>query len=160
MCSPLFKINCYIFRFNPASPEIISSTLEDRDIFATQSTSFEVKATGLPRPDFKWYKDGEPLKTSKRIQYSNVSETFTLNVTKALEEDSGLYTIVFTNKLGEKSVEGFLTVEPVDELRRPKLLEPLTDADVDEGKTGKFQAVIIGDPIPEAIWYTIFFFFF
>ncbi|XP_031784410.1 obscurin isoform X4 [Nasonia vitripennis] len=135
-----------------ASPVIVSSSLEDRDIYETQSTQFEIKATGLPRPDAKWFKDGLPLKISKRIQYSTVGELFQLTVTKALEEDSGLYTIVFTNKLGEKSLEGFLSVEPVGELRKPKLVQPLSDADVDEGKTGVFKAVFTGDPIPEAIW--------
>lgn len=132
---------------------IISSSLEDRDIYETQSTQFEIKATGLPRPDAKWFKDGLPLKISKRIQYSTVSELFQLTVTKALQEDSGLYTIVFTNKLGEKSLEGFLNVEPVGELRKPKLIQPLSDADVDEGKTGVFKAILTGDPIPEAVWY-------
>ncbi|XP_023245574.1 obscurin [Copidosoma floridanum] len=135
-----------------ASPIIASSTLEDRDIFATQSTSYEIRVTGLPRPEAKWFKDGNPLKISKRVQYSTVGEVFQLSVNKALEEDTGVYSVVFTNKLGEKSLEGFLNVEPVDELRRPKLLEPLSDADVDEGKTAVFRAVIVGDPIPVATW--------
>ena len=140
-----------------ASPIIVSSTLDDRDIFETQSTQYEIHASGLPRPEAKWYKDGKPLKISKRITYSNVGEVFTLNITKALQDDSGLFTVVFTNKLGEKSLEGFLNVEPVDELRRPKLIEPLGDADVDEGKTGTFSAVFNGDPIPEATWYVVSF---
>lgn len=131
----------------------MSSNLEDRDIFATQSTQFEVTVSGLPRPEAQWFKDGEPLKTSNRIKYTTLGEQFQLSVTNALEEDSGLYSVVFTNKLGEKSLEGFLNVEPVDELRRPKLVEPMQDADVDEGKPAKFSAVINGDPIPEATWY-------
>lgn len=114
---------------------------------------FEIQATGLPRPEVKWFKDGQPLKISKRIQYTTVGELFQLTITKALQEDSGLYTAVFTNKLGEKSIEGFLNVEPVDELRRPKFIEPLTDVDVDEGKTGVFVAVVTGDPIPDPTWY-------
>lgn len=107
----------------------------------------------MPRPEAKWYKDGQPLKISKRIQYTTVGELFQLTVTKALGEDSGLYTVVFTNKLGEKSLEGFLNVEPVDELRRPKFVEPLGDVDVDDGKIGVFRAVVTGDPIPDATWY-------
>lgn len=127
--------------------------MEDRDIYATQSTTFEVTASGLPRPEAQWFKDGEPLKTSKQIQYSSIGEVFQLSITNALEENSGLYSVVFTNKLGEKTLEGFLNVEPVDELRRPKVKEPMKDADVDEGKTGVFSAVIVGDPVPEATWY-------
>ncbi|KAL7294623.1 hypothetical protein TKK_0011927 [Trichogramma kaykai] len=136
-----------------SSPVIISSNLEDRDIYETQSTDFEINATGLPRPDAKWYKDGEPLRTSKTVQYSNVGEIFTLTFTKAIEADSGLYSCIFTNKLGEKMIEGFLNVEPVDELRRPKIIEPLKDADTDEGTTGVFKAVVTGDPVPDAAWY-------
>jgi hypothetical protein len=142
---------------SPASPVIISSTLDDRDIYETQSTMFEIRATGLPRPEAKWYKDGEPLKMSKQVQTSTIGEVFQLNVTKALEANSGVYTLVLTNKLGEKSLEGFLNVEPVDELRKPKIIEKLRDVDVDEGKIGTFQAVVTGDPIPEATWYFFIF---
>lgn len=141
-----------IFCISVASPQIVSSTLEDRDIFETQGTLFEIKCCALPRPDAKWFKDGVPLRISKRVAYSNTADLFQLQISKALQEDSGLYTVVFTNKLGEKSVEAFLNVEPVDELRRPKVKEKLGDVDADEGKTGLFTAVIIGDPIPEATW--------
>lgn len=138
--------------FFTASPIVVSSNLENRDIFATQSTTFEVTASGLPRPEATWFKDGEPLKTSKRITYQTLADKFTLSITNAEEADSGLYSVVFVNKLGEKAIEGFLNVEPVDELRRPKVQEPMQDADVDEGKTASFKAVIVGDPIPEATW--------
>ncbi|XP_043471829.1 obscurin isoform X5 [Leptopilina heterotoma] len=136
-----------------ASPNIISSTLEDKEIFETQNVSFEIKAQALPRPEAKWYKDAEPLKTSDRIKYSNVGEMFQLTIKKAELEDAGCYSCIFTNKLGEKTVDGVLLVLPVEELRKPRFVRPLGDVDVAQHTTGTFKAVATGEPIPVATWY-------
>ncbi|XP_043471830.1 obscurin isoform X6 [Leptopilina heterotoma] len=135
------------------SPNIISSTLEDKEIFETQNVSFEIKAQALPRPEAKWYKDAEPLKTSDRIKYSNVGEMFQLTIKKAELEDAGCYSCIFTNKLGEKTVDGVLLVLPVEELRKPRFVRPLGDVDVAQHTTGTFKAVATGEPIPVATWY-------
>lgn len=113
---------------------------------------FEITATGLPRPDAKWYKDGKVLKISNRVKYQQTGEVFQLSISKAVIEDSGVYSCIFTNKQGEKTLEGFLNVETVDELRKPKFIEPLKDVDVDKDTTGMFKAVVTGEPIPEAVW--------
>ncbi|XP_043471828.1 obscurin isoform X4 [Leptopilina heterotoma] len=140
-------------REKSASPNIISSTLEDKEIFETQNVSFEIKAQALPRPEAKWYKDAEPLKTSDRIKYSNVGEMFQLTIKKAELEDAGCYSCIFTNKLGEKTVDGVLLVLPVEELRKPRFVRPLGDVDVAQHTTGTFKAVATGEPIPVATWY-------
>ncbi|XP_051165305.1 obscurin isoform X5 [Leptopilina boulardi] len=136
-----------------ASPNIISSTLEDKEVFETQNLSFEIKATALPRPEAKWFKDAEPLKTSDRIKYSNVGEMFQLTIKKAELEDAGCYSCVFTNKLGEKTVDGVLLVLPVEELRKPRFVRPLGDVDVAQHTTGTFKAVVTAEPVPVATWY-------
>lgn len=75
-----------------------------------------------------------------------------MELKKSILEDEGVYTCMFSNKLGEASAEGYLTVGTVDELRRPKFIEPLNDADVAKGKNGEFKATFTADPIPEMIW--------
>ena len=135
-----------------ASPTIVSSNLEDREIFETQSTSFEIRATSLPKPEAKWFKDGNPLKTSNRIKYTSIGDMFQLTISKAELEDAACYSCVFTNKLGEKTVSGNLVILPVEELRKPKFVRPLGDVNVAQNKTGTFKAVVTGEPIPTATW--------
>lgn len=76
-----------------------------------------------------------------------------MDLSKAILEDEGVYSCIFTNKLGEAMAEGYLNVGTVDELRRPKFTEPFNDVDVAKGKTGTFKAVFTADPVPEMTWY-------
>ncbi|XP_033229348.1 obscurin isoform X3 [Belonocnema kinseyi] len=138
---------------NSASPRIVNSNLQDREIFETQSTSFEIKAQALPRPEAQWFKDGEPLKTSDRLKYSSIGDTFQMTLKNAELEDAGCYSCVFTNKLGVKTEEGVLLVLPVEDLRKPRFIRPLADVDVAQYKSGTFKAVATGEPIPTATWY-------
>lgn len=80
-------------------------------------------------------------------------ESYEMDLSKATLEDSGLYTCVLTNKLGEETVEGFLSVGTVDELRKPRFTEPLNDVDVGDNADGEFKAVFTADPVPDVAWY-------
>ncbi|KAK9307270.1 hypothetical protein QLX08_002302 [Tetragonisca angustula] len=134
-------------------PHVIETTLIDRTIYETQTVVFDITATSLPRADGKWFKNGKPLRTGDRIKIASTGEHYSLELKKAIIEDEGVYTCTFTNKLGEDKAEGYLTVETVDELRRPKFIEPLNDVDAAKGKDGEFKATFTADPIPEMIWY-------
>lgn len=76
-----------------------------------------------------------------------------MDLSKATLEDEGVYTCVLTNKLGEEMVEGYLTVGTVDELRKPRFTEPLSDVDVAFEANGEFKAVFTADPVPDIAWY-------
>lgn len=131
----------------------MSTNLTDRTIFETQNTQFEVNATGLPRPDVKWMKDGKILRTGERVRITTSGELYEMDLSKATLEDEGVYTCVLTNKLGEEIVEGYLTVGTVDDLRKPRFTEPLNDVDVDLEANGEFKAVFTADPVPDITWY-------
>lgn len=133
----------------------MSTNLTDRSIFETQNTKFEVKATGLPRPDVKWLKDGKVLRSGERIRITTAGESYEMDISKATLEDEGLYECVLTNKLGEEVVDGYMTVETVDELRKPRFTESLGDVDVAFEANGEFKAVFTADPIPDVTWYIL-----
>lgn len=135
-----------------APPHVLKTNLTDRTIFETQSTQFEVTASGLPRPDVKWLKDGKPLRSGERVRIGTSGETYDMDLSKATLEDEGLYMCVLTNKLGEETVEGYLTVGTVDDLRKPRFTEPLSDVDVAFETNGEFKAVFTADPIPDVRW--------
>ncbi|KAI4489747.1 hypothetical protein M0804_003929 [Polistes exclamans] len=136
-----------------APPHVIESNLEDRMIFETQTLTFEVTTTGLPRPDAKWFKDGKILRTGERIRITNAGEKYEFELSKVVLEDAGLYECIFTNKLGEDITQGQLTVGTVNDLRKPRFIEPLKDVDIADGKNGEFQAIFSADPVPDIIWY-------
>ncbi|KAK2576391.1 hypothetical protein KPH14_005736 [Odynerus spinipes] len=136
-----------------APPHIVNSTLEDRMIFETQTTTFEIETTALPRPDAKWFKDGKPLRSGERIRITNAGDKYSMELSKAVLEDAGVYECVFTNKLGEDIAQGHLAVGTVDELRKPRFTQPLSDVDIADGKSGKFTAIFTADPVPEISWF-------
>ncbi|CAL7949959.1 unnamed protein product [Xylocopa violacea] len=136
-----------------APPHIIKSSITDKVIYETQSVTFEVQATSLPRADAKWFKDGKPLRSGERIRITSAGERFTLELSKAILDDEGVYTCSFSNKLGEDMSEGYLTVGTIDDLRKPKFIETLNDVDIAKGKSGKFKAAFTADPVPDIIWY-------
>lgn len=121
-------------------------------IYETQSTTFTIKASGLPRPDAKWFKDGKPLRAADKAKATYSAETHILTLNKATEADTALYQLVLTNKLGEKSIDAYLEVGPVSDLRKPRFSEPLSDIDVEKDGTGVFKAVLTADPVPEVVW--------
>ncbi|XP_035730756.1 obscurin-like isoform X5 [Vespa mandarinia] len=136
-----------------APPHIVESSLKNRMIFETQNTTFEVTTTGLPRPDAKWFKDGKILRTGERIRITNAGDKYELELSKATLQDAGLYECIFTNKLGEDIVQGQLEVGTVNDLRKPRFIEPLSDVDIADGTNGEFKAIFTADPVPEIIWF-------
>nr|XP_031831778.1 obscurin isoform X2 [Nomia melanderi] len=136
-----------------APPHITHASLSDLTIYETQKVLFEITATGLPRPDAKWFKDGKPLRSGDRVRITAVGDHYSLELSKAILEDEGVYTFTMTNKLGEDTAEGYLTVGTIDDLKRPKFTEPLNDVDVAKDDSGQFKATFTADPVPEMTWY-------
>ncbi|XP_020711861.2 obscurin isoform X6 [Athalia rosae] len=134
------------------SPEIVSSNLEARKIYETQSTTFEVKAAGIPKPEAKWFKDGKALKVTDRLKFSNVGDSFKLILVNAQVEDGGIYKCNLINKFGEKAIEGALIVAPVSEYRKPRFVEPLKDISTALEKPVELKAILLADPIPDVSW--------
>ncbi|XP_046987930.1 obscurin isoform X3 [Schistocerca americana] len=134
-------------------PEINSSNLEDREIYESLGTVFEVKASGIPKPDVKWYKDGEELKSSNRITISEDGDTYKLELKDAQTSDAGVYKVKVTNRLGEKTQEAKLSLKPVNEFRKPKIKIPLKDVAVCKNEDSELTCVFIGDPVPTVTWF-------
>lgn len=130
----------------------MSSDFEDCTVFATQNKTFTVHGTGLPRPDAKWFKDGNPLRSADKAKPGHTGEKFTLSFTKLTENETALYQLVLSNKLGTISVDAYIEVAPESELRKPRFTEPLQDIDAEKNGAGTFQCVLTADPIPDVIW--------
>ncbi|XP_044021283.1 obscurin isoform X3 [Aphidius gifuensis] len=135
-----------------AAPAIVSSDFEDRTIYETQNTLFTIKATGLPRPDAKWFKDEKPIRAADKAKPSQTGETYYLTFNKATQKETGLYQLVLTNKLGTCSIDAFLEVGPVCDLRKPRFCGPIENINVEFDATGTLEGILTADPVPDVVW--------
>ncbi|XP_077447973.1 neuregulin 2a isoform X2 [Stigmatopora argus] len=71
------------------------------------------EATGKPSPTYRWFKDGNELKKSKKIRIKNSQKNSRLQISRAKLEDSGNYTCVVENLLGKDNSTGTINVQSI-----------------------------------------------
>ena len=70
------------------------------------------KVDGYPSPNIKWMKDWKPLSASSRIKIlQSETEDFSIQITKTLVSDSGVYASVVENAAGKVTTACRVTVE-------------------------------------------------
>ncbi|XP_054277504.1 obscurin-like isoform X6 [Macrosteles quadrilineatus] len=135
-----------------AAPEILSADMNDRTVYESLSTVFEVEAKGVPRPEAKWYKENEELKVDDHTKISEQGQKYRLELRNIKVADAGYYKCKVVNRLGEKVQTAQLSVLTEAALREPKFKTPLKPQEVPKGQDVTFTAVVTGDPIPEVKW--------
>lgn len=90
-----------------ATPRLLYVTKEESPVYRQPGSTFRFQcvATGYPKPEMMWYKDGVPVSRLFRIG------RWALKFTKAMTTDSGNYTCVATNLLGTASHSWNLVVD-------------------------------------------------
>ncbi|XP_036075950.1 contactin-4 isoform X3 [Rousettus aegyptiacus] len=83
--------------------------INDVHVAIEENVFWECKASGRPRPTYRWLKNGEPLSTQDRIQI----EQGTLNITAVGLADAGMYQCVAENRHGLIFSSAELSVEAV-----------------------------------------------
>lgn len=72
----------------------------------------EAKVLGFPKPDVRWFHDGNEVKATGRLKFLfEDQESVTLVIKNVTAEDAGVYKIVAKNDLGEDTTELELTVK-------------------------------------------------
>uniref|UniRef100_A0A8C2IPF9 Contactin 4 n=1 Tax=Cyprinus carpio TaxID=7962 RepID=A0A8C2IPF9_CYPCA len=79
-----------------ASPQLIEKP-QDVQKAIDDSLVWECKATGKPKPSYRWMKNGENLEPTERVQVINGA----LSITRLGLSDIGMYQCVAGNKYGE-----------------------------------------------------------
>ena len=91
-------------------PQFIKK-LEDKTVSESETVKLEVKVSGNPQPDVKWYKDEVVIRsTDKRLRYEEVSNEYTLTLDKTTTDDSAVYKVVAENVFGKCETKGELKV--------------------------------------------------
>ncbi|XP_050523300.1 obscurin isoform X8 [Daktulosphaira vitifoliae] len=138
---------------NRVAPKFISG-MDDTETFESLSHAFEVKFRGAPKPEVKWFKDGNELSKTRNIQIieSNDEECYKLILTDLRVADSGSYCCKLTNEVGETMKSANLVVQDVELLRGPKIKKPLKDLEVEKGQKVTWALTVLADPIPDVEW--------
>ncbi|XP_020716206.1 obscurin isoform X3 [Ceratitis capitata] len=138
-------------------PEFITE-LHDTNCIEGFPAKLQIKVVGNPKPDVKWFHNGEEILPTKG-QYSfiqNDDNTSGMLINEATLKDSGLYEVVATNPKGTTSSKARLQValktdESMPE-EPPQFLSSIRDVNANEGEEVQITAAFSGNPIPEIIW--------
>ncbi|XP_057667134.1 obscurin isoform X2 [Diorhabda carinulata] len=126
----------------------------DRNMDVNEGEPLELKAkiNGSPKPEVKWFKDGEPILPDDNIKITVLSDgTVKLNIEKCKPSDSGAYKLVVKNINGETA--GLCAVAVTPQPRRPKFLKCFKDTKVPLGETLRLEAKVEAYPPPEIKWF-------
>ncbi|XP_052566288.1 obscurin isoform X5 [Culex pipiens pallens] len=135
-----------------ASPEILKTDIADVTTFDSLPLSWTVEADGIPRPAVIWYHNGEEVKASDRIRFTDSGTTYKIENRDVKEADAGEWKAVVKNRIGEKTLPCNLTVIPCKEYRRPKLSKGLEDISVHKNEPITLSVTLTADPEPEISW--------
>lgn len=84
-------------------PSFLSRLEPELSIPHGQPLFLKCKVEGYPPPKITWYKDGNPIRpSSSALPFMRGGEA-SLEVPQALEKDSGVYSCVAANPLGQDS---------------------------------------------------------
>ncbi|KAF0299029.1 Fibroblast growth factor receptor-like 1 [Amphibalanus amphitrite] len=113
---------------------------------------FKCVASGMPKPDVKWFKDGTELNVFRSGSEVDLSSPGQLRLRSITGEDSGLYECRVISPLGHASAKFVLNVEEPHE-QKPEIVgdEP-QNTTVNEGGQVSLQCRISGPPPMHVKW--------
>ncbi|KAG8233551.1 hypothetical protein J437_LFUL013763 [Ladona fulva] len=133
-------------------PPSFVKNLDDQTVKAYHDADFRVRVNGIPKPQIKWYKDGEELTTGGRILIETDEEhqTSSLTIQHMEEGDEGKYKVRASNIVGEAETVSKLTMAQIP----PSFTRPLDRSiEIDEGDHLELKVKVDGSPIPTVKWY-------
>lgn len=132
-------------------PEL-TGVLKDRKVTEGDEIIMEVKFSGIPLPDVKWFKDSEEIVEEKeKITIITEEGRSTLIIKNAKPEEAGNYQVELINSEGKETSSANVTVESA--AISPKITEMLSDVEVHELETTVMKITATGVPTPEVQWF-------
>uniref|UniRef100_A0A915LE66 Ig-like domain-containing protein n=1 Tax=Romanomermis culicivorax TaxID=13658 RepID=A0A915LE66_ROMCU len=153
----------------PAFQQVLS------DLKGTQGhpARFDIRIAGKPQ-SVTWFKDGKQIIPDARCQLLVEQDTYTLLITEALPQDSGIYECIARNSKGEARCKGTLQIPlskpttgfmmktagaPVQKVQQkatkteaPKFIKQLADQNVTLNDQVKLNVEFAGAPSPVVVW--------
>uniref|UniRef100_A0A0R3RFL5 Muscle M-line assembly protein unc-89 n=1 Tax=Elaeophora elaphi TaxID=1147741 RepID=A0A0R3RFL5_9BILA len=132
-------------------PEMIE-VLKSRKVAEGDEIIMEVKFSGFPLPNVKWFKESEEIVEDKeKITIRTEEGKSTLIIKNAKPEEAGSYRVELMNSEGKETSSANVTVESA--AQAPRFTETLTDMEVNELETTEMKVTATGVPTPEIQWF-------
>uniref|UniRef100_A0A3B4BWE8 Immunoglobulin like and fibronectin type III domain containing 1, tandem duplicate 1 n=1 Tax=Pygocentrus nattereri TaxID=42514 RepID=A0A3B4BWE8_PYGNA len=146
----------------PVRPRFTDSKMKSFMVVrAGNSTRFNVNFVASPWPEVIWLKDGAPV--SKRVTISNAEGGSQILIPSAERSDSGIYTIIVKNIVGQETFSTEIRV--TDEPKPPGLVEldenvPRTvtvswEASQDEKRDDRLYYMVMKRDSSKRTWHTV-----
>ncbi|KAL7833028.1 hypothetical protein SRHO_G00300460 [Serrasalmus rhombeus] len=157
------ELNNYILAMPPpVRPRFTDSKMKSFMVVrAGNSTRFNVNFVASPWPEVIWLKDGVPV--SKRVTISNAEGGSQILIPSAERSDSGIYTIIVKNIVGQETFSTEIRV--TDEPKPPGLVEldenvPRTvtvswEASQDEKRDDHLYYMVMKRDSSKRTWHTV-----
>ncbi|XP_030016091.1 obscurin [Sphaeramia orbicularis] len=124
----------------------------------------QLKVKGFPKPRVYWFKDGLPLRPSKRIVLLAERDVHGVEITDVKKEDMGEYSAYISNVAGSAYSSARLMVlspgermpqdkkDSKEPLVPPRFLERFSNRKVKQGASITLSVKVEGSPIPMVSW--------
>ncbi|XP_050698180.1 obscurin-like isoform X5 [Eriocheir sinensis] len=132
-----------------SAPQITRDLDPETEKKLNMDVTLEVRATGSPKPDARWYKNGKEIMADERFKMTRDDTFYILKIRHVERKDKGTYKCVLTNTSGEASTQGDLLVRAP-----PDFVTPLKDVCAKEGsKDVKLFVEWEANPPPTVKWF-------
>lgn len=133
----------------------VEEALRDVCAFERGEARFDVRFSGYPKPDIKWYRDGIKIIDGhgKRYRMLQSGNLYSLVISDIRFDDVGIIKCVASNKAGKATSSACLEVKDVQ--HAPEFVgdEPTDTLFVAEGKDANLRVTVRGNPQPDITWY-------
>lgn len=131
------------------APDIIES-LKSVEVIEGEGTKLVCTVSGMPKPTIEWFKDGLPVKDSRRVKSEFDGTTASLIFVESRGDDSGQYKCLVRNDLGSVPTSAKLKVIVPT---KPEFIQKLKNVEVNEGEEAQLEIQVKAYPKPEVEWY-------
>ncbi|PAV70289.1 hypothetical protein WR25_20185 [Diploscapter pachys] len=134
----------------PKAPPRFTELLSDRTETEEKTVIFEVRVEGEPKPDVRWYINGEDVTNSSRVEIREFDGSIKLELKGLKLSDAGEIKAVATNSEGTAETKATLHVnrKPFP----PKFEKTPKSLTVEKGAEAVFEAKADGQPTPTYQW--------
>ncbi|XP_067629054.1 obscurin isoform X3 [Eurosta solidaginis] len=135
----------------PEEPPRFVSSLGDVNANEGEDMTISAAFVGNPIPEVIWSKDGTPIGSDDRTLIACDGKHVSLNISPADASDSGTYSCLLANPLGEDTSRSEANIRKV--YKKPLFTQKICNQQQQIGTDSKIPVTVSGVPYPELTWY-------
>jgi hypothetical protein len=125
----------------------------DQESIEGKLVRFDCRVGGRPVPEVNWYRDGKLILDDDRFKVVvNEGGIHALMIMAVYPCDTGTYTCVASNRIGDATFSVRLMVVQKEQTVAPKFVERFETINVKEGEPVSLHCRAVGTPLPRITW--------